>query len=206
MYKGSAVEPITISGDFTAQDTTEANYLLAVIHFFRSATKMFYGQDKNPNRGTPPPLVYLSGYGAYQFDNHPMAITSFNYTLPQDVDYISASITTDPVGTATIGSLFPNPQPNNTSPDNNPFSAFKSAAQRLLSSGLTPGAQPPPPVFLTSGNINDATRVPTKINLSITCLPIVTRYAISNQFSLQQYATGQLLRGSKNTNTGGGIW
>jgi hypothetical protein len=44
-YKNSAIDAINLRGTFTAQDTTEANYLLAVIHFFRSVTKMFYGQD-----------------------------------------------------------------------------------------------------------------------------------------------------------------
>jgi len=41
-YKSSSVDQISITCDFTAQDTAEANYLLAVIHFFRSVTKMFW--------------------------------------------------------------------------------------------------------------------------------------------------------------------
>ena len=44
-YQNSSVEPVTISCPFTAQSTAEAEYLLAVIHFFKSVTKMFYGQD-----------------------------------------------------------------------------------------------------------------------------------------------------------------
>ena len=40
-YQGSSVEPVVISCTFTAQSTAEADYLLAVIHFFKSATKMF---------------------------------------------------------------------------------------------------------------------------------------------------------------------
>jgi hypothetical protein len=72
---------------FTAQSTSEANYLLAVITFFKSVTKMFYGQDAE--RGAPPPLTYLSGLGEYQFNEHPCVITQFNYTLPGDVDYIT---------------------------------------------------------------------------------------------------------------------
>ena len=67
-YRGSAVDSITIGCEFTAQDTFEAQYVLAVIHFFRSITKMFYGQDNGPANGTPPPLCYLSGLGAFQFD------------------------------------------------------------------------------------------------------------------------------------------
>jgi hypothetical protein len=90
-YKNSSVDQITINCDFTAQDNAEANYLLAVIHFFRSVTKMFYGNDEIPKPGTPPPLCYLSGMGDFQFDRHPLAISSFNYNLPNDVDYIRAS-------------------------------------------------------------------------------------------------------------------
>ena len=68
-YSGSAVEQVTIACDFACQDTFEANYVLAVIHFFRSMTKMFYGQDENPKNGTPPPLCYMFGMGGYQFAN-----------------------------------------------------------------------------------------------------------------------------------------
>ena len=58
-----AANLIYFSVKFTAQATFEANYMLAVIHFFRSVTKMFYGQDWQ--RGAPPPLVFLSGLGEY---------------------------------------------------------------------------------------------------------------------------------------------
>ena len=85
-YKNSRVGDIQVRGMFTAQDTTEANYLLAVIHFFRSVTKMFYGQDEQ--RGAPPPICLLNGFGGYQFSDHPVVVSSFNYTLPNDVDYI----------------------------------------------------------------------------------------------------------------------
>ena len=74
-YQNSGVGDINITANFTAQDTNQANYLLAVIHFLRSATKMFYGQDAQ--RGTPPPLVFLSGLGQYQFNNHPCLISEF---------------------------------------------------------------------------------------------------------------------------------
>ena len=88
-YQNSAVEEISLAGTFTAQDTTEANYLLAVIHFFRSVTKMFYGAT-DPMRGAPPPVCFLSGLGQYQFNYHPVLVSSFSYNLPNDVDYIRA--------------------------------------------------------------------------------------------------------------------
>ncbi len=71
--------------------------MLAVQHFFRSVTKMFYGKD--PEAGTPPPVLRLDGYGDYQFSSVPVVITDFGVTLPTDVDYISTgSGTTGRVG------------------------------------------------------------------------------------------------------------
>lgn len=188
-YKNSSVDNITISCDFTAQDTNEANYLLAVIHFFRSVTKMFYGRDENPRNGVPPPLCYMSGLGTFQFDNHPLVITNFTYTLPTDVDYIRAGSQTNEPG-------------NNVGQQTPPVNNDSAAYQRIISSGL---GQRTPNFVRQAASINsDATYVPTKINLSISCIPVVSRNDISNRFSLKDYATGALLQGSKQN--GGGIW
>lgn len=192
-YRGSSVESVGISGTFTAQDTEEANYLLAVIHFFRSVTKMFYGKDENPSRGTPPPLVYLSGLGAYQFDNHPLAVHSFTYSLPDDVDYINAGAVVGGIDFAAYSKPMIGPR--------NPTEI------RLEKAKLQPGGLSPLPIF-TNANVGkeDMTRVPTRIGISIQCHPIVTRDNVSNEFSLKRYATGELLRGSKNGIWGGGTW
>jgi len=88
-YDGSEVQQIQVSGEFTAQDHQEASYILAVIYFFRAATKMFFGQGDNI--GNPPPLVYLNGYGEMYFPNVPCVITRFSHTMPSDVDYIETS-------------------------------------------------------------------------------------------------------------------
>ena len=189
-YRSSSVEQVQISGDFTAQDTNEANYMLAVIHFFRSVTKMFYGQDQNPKPGTPPPLVFLFGLGDFQFNAHPLVVTNFNYSLPNDVDYIRASAPTLGAGVSTAGYTTAS---NSTSPTNS----------RLNSSGLNTGATSAPPQFQTDSN-SQPTYVPTKMQIQITALPMVTRNDISNNFSLKQYATGALLRGSQNKRAG--IW
>jgi hypothetical protein len=158
---------------------------------------MFYGQDKAPAPGTPPPLLYLSGLGSFQFDRHPLAITNFNYTLPNDVDYIRAGTPVSPAGVAT-----------NTPAETNKslFSQVSSVASRLFGSNLLGGAQSAPPQWKTiqTGKVNEPTYVPTKMSIQITAVPIVSRGDISNRFSLTKYGTGDLLRGSKN-NTGG-IW
>jgi hypothetical protein len=186
-YRGSNVGEITISGEFTAQDTVEANYLLAVIHFFKSATKMFYGKDKEPPPGTPPPLCYLSGYGLYQFNNNPLVISNFTYTLPNDVDYIRA-------GNAkmTAGANFSSTAKSNQ-PAKQTTNSFWSKLVRMSNSGVTPGAMREPPSF-SDGNLsaNENTYVPTKMNIQLTCLPIVTRKDVSENFSLSEYSKGNL--------------
>lgn len=85
-YEGSEVQAISITGDFTVQNLTEGQYLLACIYFFRSATKMFFGQGGKV--GNPPPMVFLNGYGSHYFPNVPCVVTSFQHTMPADVDYL----------------------------------------------------------------------------------------------------------------------
>lgn len=189
-YNYSSIDNLQITGDFTAQDTFEADYLLAVIHFLRSVTKMFYGQDQNPKPGTPPPLCYLSGLGAFQFDAHPLAVTSFTYSLPSDVDYIRAGSTTTLAGV-------------NRSSGNTPINDNSITNNRLV--GLQSGGQPIGPQYQTTpGGTVEPTYVPTKIQISIGCVPIISRNDISNRFSLKDYASGKLLRGSQNKQAG--IW
>jgi hypothetical protein len=179
-YKNSSVDDIQILADFTAQDTTEALYVLAVIHFFKSVTKMFYGQDANPRAGTPPPLCYLFGYGQYQFSDHPLLITGFQYSLPNDVDYIRAGSTTQWAG-------------QNVSAYSAKSGVSNSVIDRLFSSGLTVGGITPEPKFNGLSN-SQATYVPTKLQITLNAIPIVTRGNIANEFSVQKYATGELLK------------
>jgi hypothetical protein len=196
-YKSSSVDAVNMSATFTAQDSAEADYLLAVIHFFRSVTKMFYGQD--PQRGAPPPLVYLTGLGQYQFNGHPCVVTSFNYNLPRDVDYIRAR-STNINGTNLLT------RRNRQDLPTNPISGAVARLQNLFSGqGISYGAEicrPPPPTL----GLNQPTYVPTKLDISLSLLPVQTRSQVTNQFSLQQYATGALLGGSPGTSGRGGFW
>jgi hypothetical protein len=181
-YQNSYVDPVNLTATFTAQSTADAAYVLAVIHFFRSVTKMFYGQDAQ--RGSPPPLTYLSGLGDYQFNNHPCLVTSFNYTLPADVDYISS------------GS--PNNLGLNLQPLQNLYSTTLNAVAptvtRLASAFLPVGAQNNIPAPLQTLLANP-TYVPTKMDMQITLLPVQSRSQVSKQFSLKNFANGNLLKG-----------
>jgi hypothetical protein len=198
-YKNSYVDSVTITGDFTAQDTYEANYMLAVIHFFRTITKMFYGQDSNPVNGTPPPLCYIFGLGEYQFNKHPIAITGFTYNLPNDVDYIRAD-----VGSSAVLSRGAQASSFRFQSTSNPSNI------RLGSSDVSPGGFKPPPVWEGTREGNSVgsiqpTYVPTKMQIQISAVPIVSRLDIASRFSLKDYATGKLMLGSRN-GKGGGIW
>lgn len=91
-YEGSEVSAINITGDFTVQTVDEGKYLLAVISFFRSCTKMFFGnQDAQALAGSPPPMVFLNGFGKYYFPNVPCVVTSFQHTMPAEVDYLEVT-------------------------------------------------------------------------------------------------------------------
>lgn len=91
-YEGSDVEAITINGDFTIQNVTEGRYLLAAIYFFRSASKMWFGQSSPSHLGNPPPLLYLDGYGSHYFPHVSCVLTSFQHNMPNDVDYIEVPV------------------------------------------------------------------------------------------------------------------
>jgi hypothetical protein len=143
-YQNSVVSEISISAMFTARNRQDAEYVLAVQHFFRSATKMFSGNDDIA--GLPPIVCRLEGHGDLQLSYVPIVVTGFNIMLPSDVDYISA------------GSQY-------------------------------------------GSNVG---RVPTMQTMTITAKPIYSRNRITNQFSLDSFARGNLL-GNKTNGTGGFI-
>lgn len=193
-YKNSSPQELQITGTFTAQDTAEANYLLAVIHFFKAATKMFYGQDAQ--NGAPPPALYLSGYGIYGFNEHPVLLSNFNYNLPNDVDYIRAR-SENINGTDLVVRRPKTPSPPSSSP-------VFSAVSRLKSIFMPKGGEPKQKAsqpFDTSGQAvgdiggESPTYVPTQMEIQLTLLPLQSRSQTSQQFSLTQFAQGSLLKG-----------
>jgi len=90
IYENSQVDQFTITGDFTVENSREALYWIAATHYLKSVTKMSYGESSN--KGAPPPVVKLNGYGDYVFNNVPVLVQSFNVELGSDVDYIKADV------------------------------------------------------------------------------------------------------------------
>lgn len=104
-YQNSSIDQIVITGQFFQQNEIEAQYYLATMHYLRSVTKMFYGDDANS--GNPPPVVKLNGYGDYVFKNVPVIVQSFQMDMPADVDYIACSVLDAPTVRANVAQRVP---------------------------------------------------------------------------------------------------
>ena len=89
-YMNSRPPTLPLQGQWTANTLEEAQYLLAVFHFLRTVTKAFYGDAsvKAGTYGTPPPVLLFEYLGDYGFNKVPVVIRSYNFQLPDGVDYI----------------------------------------------------------------------------------------------------------------------
>lgn len=91
-YQNSQIGSITIVGEFPVQHQDDGRYWIAATHFLRSCTKMFYGNTSN--KGAPPPIVKLNGYGDYVLKNIPCVVEQMTTDLPNNVDYIRCPVPT----------------------------------------------------------------------------------------------------------------
>lgn len=96
-YENSKLDKIQISGDFYCENSDDASYWIASVHFLRSVSKMYFGASTE-NSGAPPPVIKLNGYGDFVFNNIPVVVSQFSVELPKDVDYIPSQF----VGTSII--------------------------------------------------------------------------------------------------------
>jgi hypothetical protein len=87
-YQNSQVDQMNIIGEFPVQNQDDARHWVATINFLRTATKMFFGSDQE-HKGSPPPILHLSGYGDHMFNKVPVILNTFNVELRQGIDYIS---------------------------------------------------------------------------------------------------------------------
>lgn len=90
-YQHSAVDDINITGDFFVENESDARYWIACLHFLRTMTKMFYG-DNGENTGKPPMITRLNGYGKHVLNNIPVLISNFTVDMLNDVDYIQCEV------------------------------------------------------------------------------------------------------------------
>jgi hypothetical protein len=87
-YVRSYPKPLSLAAEFTAQTTEEALYMLAVISFFKSATKSYFGVNPYNKAGTPPPVLLFNYLGQHQYNNVPVIIKSFDFTYEANIDYV----------------------------------------------------------------------------------------------------------------------
>jgi hypothetical protein len=190
-YNNSDVSDITVSGEFTVQSVEEGQYLMAAIYFLRSATKMFFGQGANV--GSPPPILFLDGYGSHYFPHVPCVVTNFTHNLSNDVDYLQVPITQTSLQDVTL-----------TAPDNP-----NGAVSYLDNDGMkyipNMGRGTSPQKTVTSQkftSIVSTTRVPTASTVSVTLRPVYSRKNLHDRFNLNDFAQGKLV-GDKKTGFGG---
>jgi len=114
-------------------------------------------------------------------------VSQFNYNLPADVNYIRAQ------SVVQNGTNLLNARARQTV-YGNPLSY---ALNRLstLGQGINKGALDAP--FAPEGSLGagNPTYVPTKIDISLVLLPMQARSQVSKQFSVRDFAKGNLLRG-----------
>ena len=178
-YNYSTTNNISISGTFTAHNQKQGLYMLAVIHFFRSVTKMFYGQDAEA--GAPPPILFLDGYGQHIFDHIPVVVTSFSVSLDDSVDYISVQQTTNPNDVKASVQESKSKGPANTIRDDRAASSKPNVWKN------------PDEKAAAESNLAGITRVPTKTTVQCELVPVYSRKKISSEFSLKEFAAGNLI-------------
>lgn len=182
-YESSQVASINVSGEFTVQDTKEAEYFMAAIYFFRACTKMFYGLSSE-FQGSPPPIVYLDGYGQHYLPHVPCVVTNFSHTMPADVDYLPVTM---PYATET-----------KVTSNKTPGGAAGVGITLPAVAGTNAGSN-----SITTTQVFSATnRVPTVSTFSITLQPIISRTQAIN-FDYKKFAQGGLISGSGNKFPGG---
>lgn len=162
-YEASEVQAIQISGEFSVQNDFDAQYLLGVLYFFRAATKMFYGSS-GIYQGSPPPILYLDGYGAHYLPHVPCILTQFSHTMPNDVDYIETRYQSKSMTTTTIDS------------------ATKLPTTKTGSGTIT----------TQTAELPAMTRLPTMSTISISLQPVYSR-AKQREFDFSAFARGDMI-------------
>jgi hypothetical protein len=90
-YRNTPSPSIQLTATFSQQTQEEHQYVLGVLHFLRSVTKMYYGisdVSQQPRAGTPPPVLRLYSFGSQQFNALPVVVGSFSTTYDSGVDLV----------------------------------------------------------------------------------------------------------------------
>lgn len=87
-YQRSSVGNIQITGKFSVENESDAEFYLSTLHLLRALTKMrFGGSSGDTDSGAPPPVCRLDGHGQMMLENVPVVISNVRIELPDSVDY-----------------------------------------------------------------------------------------------------------------------
>ena len=92
--KNATPPKITISSDWTADTEENALQMYGAIHFCRALSLVNFGKNAGTNKGMPPPILYLNGWGEL-FTNIPVVITDYNPKLSNNIHYVHLNKTID---------------------------------------------------------------------------------------------------------------
>ena len=191
-YKNSDPGSITINAPMNVEDSTQALYWIAAVHYLRSLTKMFAGND--PKAGNPPPVIFLNGYGNYIFKNVPVVVTSFSTSLDANCDYIGCNVVGSMAGQVegvssgiggladSIGGLIPD-------------LGGITGAVSSIAGGVGQVAGLAGSLGLGGTTSGGVTHVPTKSTFNVTLQPVYSRNSARN-FSLDRFVGGGYLNNS----------
>ncbi len=89
-YGGTPSATLQVTAQFSNVTQEEHLYTQGVIHFLRSVTKMYYGENEGGNApaGTPPPVLKFSAFGTNQFYEVPVLVGGFNVPYQSDTDLV----------------------------------------------------------------------------------------------------------------------
>lgn len=196
-FKNSEPGSIELTAPLNVEDSKQALYWIAAVHYLRSVSKMFSGND--PKAGNPPPIVFLNGYGNFVFKNVPVVVTKFTVNLPQDCDYISCEVRGSAAGAvagvadsiggladslgSTLGDTLGSSIPGLLGGISSIAGGVGQVAGLLGTFGV--GGS-------TSGGI---AHVPTKSSVQLTLMPVYSRTS-ARKFSLDRFVTGGYLNNS----------
>lgn len=192
-YQHSDPGTIQIIAPMNVEDSDQALYWIAALHYFRSVTKMFSGND--PKAGNPPPIVKLNAYGSYVFNNVPVAIQSFSTNLDATCDYIPVSTSTSIAGKVNaisegIGTI--------AGAMGGAFGMQKVTSKITdITEGISKASTLANSIGMGFSADGGVAYVPTKSTFTITLIPMYSR-TTARKFSLDNFVTGSYL----NNNTG----
>ena len=189
-FRNSDPGSINITAPMWVSDAAEGLYWIAMVHYLRSLTKMFSGND--PKAGNPPPIIFLNGYGNYVFKNVPVVVKSMNVRLENTCDYISVPVVGSAAGeiegladsisgtASALGSLFGGSV------------ASVAGAVGSIAGGIGQVAGLAGSLGFGGSVSGGIAHVPTKSSFTIVLQPMYSRNS-SRKFSLDRFVSGGYL-------------